>query len=541
MLRVATAQEMRELDRRATADYGIPSLLLMEAAGAETVRELLEAFPDAGSGRVVVVAGRGNNGGDGFVVARRLLARGAAVRTFLLAGADAVQGDAAVNLDILRRLGAAPEEVRGASGLPAVREALAGADVVVDALLGTGARGAAAGAVAECIAAVNAARRPVVAVDVPSGLGADRLVPEGPVVQADLTVTFALPKPSLLLYPAARFAGRLRVVDIGIPPALVGEACGLALLEPRDVAPAFPARDPAGHKGTYGHVLVVAGSAGKTGAAAMTAEAALRSGAGLVTLAVPESLQDVLATKLTEVMTEGLPETEGRTLAWEAVHRLRELAVGRSAVALGPGLGTHPATAKLIRELLASLALPVVVDADALNVLAGQAGVLRGAPAARILTPHPGEMARLLGRDRDTVLADRLDVVPRTARELGVTLVLKTARTLIAGPTGPAWVVPTGNPGMATAGSGDVLTGVVAGLLAQGAAPGRAACAGAYLHGLAGDLAAGRLGQEAMLAGDLLRHLPEAIRAVRTSALCRMPGGRSGPRTSNLEPGTAQP
>jgi NAD(P)H-hydrate epimerase len=335
-------------------------------------------------------------------------------------------------------------------------------------------------------------------------------------VQADLTVTFALPKPSLLLYPAAGWAGRVTVVDIGIPPALIREgAATLAVLEPTDVAPAFPVRDPAGHKGTYGHVLVVAGSAGKTGAAAMTAEAALRTGAGLVTLAVPGSVQDVLAAKLTEVMTEALPETEARTIGWESCDRLRQLAAGKSAVALGPGLGTHPATAKLVRELLATLALPVVADADALSALAGQARALRGAPGPRVLTPHPGEMARLLGVDRDVVLAERLQIVPRTARELEATVVLKTARTLIADASGPAWIVPTGNPGMATGGTGDVLTGIVAGLLSRGVEPTLAACAAAYVHGLAGDLAAARLGPEAMLAGDLLRHLPDAIRAVK--------------------------
>jgi NAD(P)H-hydrate epimerase len=526
MQKVVTAAEMRELDRRATAEYGIPSLLLMEHAGGETTREILAAFPAARAGRVVILCGRGNNGGDGFVVARRLLGSGAAVRCFLLGRAAEVRGDAGTNLEILRRLGAMPVEIDAAAGVAALRDAVATADLAVDALLGTGARGPAHGAAAECIGVLNEAACPVVAVDLPSGLGADRPTPEGPAVRATMTVTFALPKPSLLLYPAAQYVGRLRVADIGIPAALCREpSAGLGLLEAADAARAFPARDPAGHKGTYGHVLVVAGSRGKTGAAVMAAEAALRAGAGLVTLAVPTSVQDVVAARLTEVMTEALPETDARTLSWEARDRLFQLAQGKAAVALGPGLGTHPSTGRLVRELVRALPLPVVLDADGLNALAGEADVVHGAPGPRVLTPHPGEMARLVGMARDVVVADRLELVPRVARELGATVVLKMARTLVGAASGQAWIVPTGNPGMATAGSGDVLTGIVAGLLAQEVDATVAACAGAYVHGLAGDLAAERAGPEALIAGDLLRHLPGAVRRVKRAARATGDGG----------------
>jgi NAD(P)H-hydrate epimerase len=523
MMRVVTAEEMRDLDRRATAEYGIPSLLLMESAGAETVRELLAAFPDAPGRRTLVLCGRGNNGGDGFVVARRLLQRGAAVTTVLLGAGSEVRGDARTNLEILQRLGAAPVEVRRPEELDRVAAALAAADLVVDALLGTGTRGAAQGLTADCIRMVNEAGRPVVAVDIPSGLSADEPSPAGPVVEAQLTVTFALPKPALLLYPGARFAGRLRVADIGIPAALWRGTAGLHLLERADLPPAFPPRDPAGHKGTYGHALVIAGAAGKTGAAAMAAEAALRTGAGLVTLATPASVQDVLAGKLTEVMTEGLPETETRAIAWEARDRILALAEGKSAVALGPGLGTHASTVKLARELVRLLPLPVVVDADGLNALAGQPELLRDAAGPRILTPHPGEMARLIGTARDAVVLHRTALVPSTAQSLRATLVLKMARTLIGVPAGDTWIVPTGNPGMATGGTGDVLTGMIAGLLAQGREAGLAARAAAYVHGLAGDLAAERAGEEAMTAGDLLAAIPEAIRRVK--------GGGRGPTT----------
>jgi NAD(P)H-hydrate epimerase len=529
MIKVVTAQEMQELDRRAVAEYGIPSLLLMEHAGTETVRELLAAFPALLQSRVAVLCGRGNNGGDGFVVARHLFTRGAKVETFLLARRGEVTGDARVNLEILEKMGTAPVEVTGARELGTMRERVASSDLVVDALLGTGAQGPARGLLAEAIEIVNRAGRPAASVDLPSGLSADDPEPPGVAVRAALTVTFALPKRSLLLHPAAEYAGTLRVVDIGIPPALCRDpALTVGLLEAADVAPAFPRRDAAAHKGTFGHVLVIAGSVGKTGAAALTSLAAQRVGAGLVTLAIPQSLNDVMEVKLTEVMTEPLPETEARTIGADALDRLLRLAEGKSAVAIGPGLGTHPSTQELVRRLLSSLTLPVVLDADGINALAGQADRLAHAAGPLVLTPHPGELSRLLGVARQEVLDKRIPMVQEVAGRLSVTLVLKMAHTVIASPKGDAAIVPTGNPGMATGGTGDVLTGLIAGLLGQGVGPGLAAQAGAYVHGLAGDLAAERLGQEAMLAGDLLESVPAAIRQVKAGKSVRLFGGRPG-------------
>jgi NAD(P)H-hydrate epimerase len=519
MIKVVTAKEMQELDRRATAEYGIPSLLLMENAGTETVREMLAAFPALPRSRVAILCGRGNNGGDGFVIARHLLNRGAAVQTSLFSRRAEVKGDARVNLEILERMGASPAEVTARDDLAAVRGVVHASDLVVDAMLGTGAQGPAKGLVAEAIEIINQAGRPVVAVDIPSGLGADDPNPQGPVVRATLTVTFALPKRSLLLYPAAGHAGTLRVVDIGIPSALCrSRDLLLGWLEARDVAAAFPPRDPAAHKGTFGHVLVIAGSVGKTGAAALTSLAALRAGAGLVTLALPESLNDIMEVKLTEAMTEPLPETEARTVAVEALDRVLRLAEGKSAVAIGPGLGTHPSTQEFVRELLGSLRVPVVLDADGLNALAGRAEILARASAPLVLTPHPGELSRLLGVARDEVLGNRIPMTQKVASSFNVTLVLKLARSIVAVPKRDAVIVPTGNPGMATGGTGDVLTGLIAGLLAQGVEPGLAAQAGAYVHGLAGDLAGERWGAEAMLAGDLLECVPEALRRVKAAS-----------------------
>jgi NAD(P)H-hydrate epimerase len=451
------------------------------------------------------------------VIARRLLGRGISVRTVLLARRDAVQGDARINLEILERLGARPVEMSEVSDLPGLRECLASADLVVDAILGTGVRGPARDILADAIDAVNRSGRPVVAVDIPSGLGADRAEASGPAVRATLTVTFAASKRSLILFPAASHAGRVRVVDIGIPrTVLAGGTIGVGVLETADVQGAFPVRDPAAHKGSFGHVLVVAGSVGKTGAAALTALGAQRIGAGLVTLAAPASLNDILEVKLTEVMTAPVPETEARTMDLAALEPLLRLAEGKNAVAIGPGLGTHPATQALVRELVARLRIPVVLDADGLNALAGAAECLRAAAGPLVLTPHPGECARLLGVSTAALLAERIPAVQKTAAEWRLSLVLKMARTLIGDPAGGVAIVPTGNPGMASGGTGDVLTGVIAGLIAQGAAPPLAARAGAYVHGLAGDLAADRLGPEAMLAGDLLDALPEAIGRVKS-------------------------
>lgn len=510
---------MQDLDRRAAAECGIPSLLLMENAGAETVRELLGGVPEAARSQVLVLCGRGNNGGDGFVIARRLLGRGLAVRTILLARREDVRGDARINLDILGKLGAPPIEIGARGDLPVVEDAIGSAGLVVDALLGTGAQGPARGLVADAIERVNRSGRPVVSVDIPSGLGADQPEPPGPAVRASLTVTFALPKRSLVLFPAALHAGAVRVVDIGIPRSLWADTpMDVGLLEPADVVPAFPSRAAAAHKGTFGHALVIAGSAGKTGAAALAALGALRAGAGLVTLAVPASLHDIVETKLTETMTVPVPETEARTIAREALDALLDLAQGKDAVAIGPGLGTHPSTHALVRELVARLPIPLVVDADGINALAGADDCLRRAAGPRVLTPHPGECSRLLGLPPDAVLRDRIPLVQKTVADLRLTLVLKMARTLVGHPAHGVSIVPTGNPGMGTAGTGDVLTGLIAGLIARGVGPLLAARAGAYVHGLAGDLAAERLGQEAMIAGDLLERVPEAIRRVKAGS-----------------------
>lgn len=516
MLPVFTAEEMRALDRRAITELAIPGATLMENAGrgaADVVAALLRT-PGLRGRRarpVVVLCGKGGNGGDGFVLARALERGGVRARVLLAFSPAEVRGDAALKLRALRRAGIAARLIddEGALGT-----ALADASIVVDALLGTGARGAPSGLLARTIEAVNRSGRPVVALDIPSGLDADGGPPAGSTVRAAVTATFAGLKRGLLVHPGAEYAGEVRVVPIGVPPAEVARAITTFLLEAGDVAPSFPPRARAAHKGTYGHLLVVAGSVGKTGAAALAAMAAMRSGSGLVTVATPESQQPVVAGLVREPMTVPLPETPARTVALAALDALLELGSARDAVAIGPGLGLEAETQEVVRRLVRELARPMAIDADALTALAGHVDLLRSARGPRCLTPHPGEMARMLGAKTEDVQRDRIETVREFSRRHGVHCVLKGATSVIGAPDGRVVLNPTGNPGMASGGTGDVLTGILGGFLARGMEAGAALRAAVYLHGLAGDLAAARFGEEALVAGDVVEALPQAFEAL---------------------------
>jgi NAD(P)H-hydrate epimerase len=515
---VFTAEQMRQLDRRAIAELGIPGATLMENAGrgaADAIAGLLTAPGGRGRGaRVVLVCGKGGNGGDGFVAARWLARAGFRCRVLLTGRADEVRGDAGAKLRDLAGARLVPEVIAGPELL---RGALAEADLVVDALLGTGAAGGPAGLVAQAIEQINAGRAPVVALDIPSGLPAGGQAPAGPVIRATLTVTFAGLKVGLVSGPGVALAGTVRVVPIGIPEEEVARGIETFLLEREDVAAGLPARPREAHKGTYGHLLVVAGSLGKTGAAALAALAALRSGVGLVTAATPASQQPVVAGLAPEPMTEPLPETPAGTIAGPALEVVHRLAATRDAVALGPGLGLHPETREVARSLAGELPRPMVIDADALSALAGHLELLARAPAPRCLTPHPGEMARMLGMAVADVQQDRIGTVRDAAGRLGVHLVLKGATSVIGLPDGRVILNPTGNPGMASGGTGDVLTGMVGAFLARGFEPGQALQAAVYLHGRAGDLAAARLGEEALVASDVIAALPEAFVELATA------------------------
>jgi ADP-dependent NAD(P)H-hydrate dehydratase / NAD(P)H-hydrate epimerase len=517
MIPVLTAAEMREADRRAIEERGVPGLVLMENAGAAVAAALRQRFEEAES--VAVLCGKGNNGGDGFVAARQLL--DLATDVYLLARHGDVKGDAAAHLQKLLEAGGAVHEVPDQAAWEAVRERALGCDVLVDAVFGTGLREAPAGLSARVLhdaALAAAAGLPVLAVDVPSGLSSDTGETPWESVVAALTVTFAAAKHCHALPPACDRAGALRVADIGIPRDLV-EGTRLWLLEIADARAAWPARTNSAHKGTFGHVLVVAGSMGKTGAAILSALGALRSGAGLVTVATPEPCLPLVAVHRPEVMTEALAAAPGGGVAGGAVERALELAAARDAAVVGPGIGQSEEARAFVRALVRRCQAPMVVDADALNAF-GAAGGEKAAPELlrrgqpTVLTPHPGEMARLLGAHTRDVQSRRVDAARGLAERTGAVVVLKGERTVIARPDGTAAVNPTGNPGMATGGTGDVLAGVVGALLARGCDPWAAATAAAYAHGLAGDLAAEQLGQEAMLAGDLADALSGALRAL---------------------------
>jgi ADP-dependent NAD(P)H-hydrate dehydratase / NAD(P)H-hydrate epimerase len=518
VLPVFTAAEMRALDARAIRDLGIPGPRLMEAAGSGAADLIARWHAPIRGKSIVAVCGKGNNGGDGFVVARRLQTRGAKVRVLLVGRRADVRGDAAA---ALARWRGRTEEIATEADVDALARALDGAAVVVDALLGTGGTGPARGPVAAAIEAIDRAGQagaPIISLDLPSGLGGDDGTVSGATVRATRTVTFAGLKRSLLLYPAAAYAGPVEIVDIGVPADDVRHGITTWRLEAADARPLFPPRPADAHKGRFGHLLVVAGSLGKTGAAVLAGRAALRAGVGLCTIAAPGSQQPIIATQAPEYMTEALPETPARSLAHAARDRLLELARGMDAVALGPGLSLDPETQELARTLIRELDRPMVVDADALSALAGHLDLLRHAAGPRALTPHPGEMARMLGVGIDRVQADRIEVARVFAREHRVALALKGADTVIAGADGHVAINPTGNPGMAKGGSGDVLTGIVGALLARDVDAVTALRGGCYLHGLAGDVAARDRGEYAMIASDLIESLPAALRALTGAA-----------------------
>ena len=511
-MKIVTSDEMRRLDREAVDTYGIPVLLLMEQAGMGVVREMERRFGDLAGRSIVIAAGKGHNGGDGLVAARHLLHRGAHVRVFLAFPAPAMQGEAKIQAEIVRRLGGSILDP-SAFDRAAFRSALDDADLAIDALVGTGLSSPLSGFLAELVGDLNAARAPVVAVDLPSGINADTGEVLGAAVRAELTVTFALPKRGHFLPPGSEHTGELRVVDIGIPKrALDQPALALSLFGEADAAARVPGRPREGHKGTFGHVLVVAGSVGRSGAAILTSRAALRAGAGLTTLACPESVLRSGEEKPAEIMTLPLPETAEHTLAARALDPLLSAAKQATVVAIGPGLSTHPETQSVVRELIARLTVPMVIDADGLNALADHLDPLRRPHPPMVLTPHPGEMGRLTRLGAREVQRRRIDLAADFARAHQAVVVLKGARTVVAAPDGRTTINPTGNAGMATAGTGDALTGAIAAFMAQGLSAEDAARLGVYVHGLAGDAVAAERGERGMLAGDLVEGIPGALR-----------------------------
>ena len=512
-MRVLTAAEMREADRRTIEDIGVPSRDLMENAGRAVVRTIERTLPDLRSQRVEVLCGKGNNGGDGLVALRYLANHGIAARAWLLCGFDDLKGDAKANLEAAQALGLSVEAVPEVAKWKVVLPEIARAEVVVDALLGTGLNSSARGMLQTAIHDVNEMAGFKVSVDVPSGLSSDTGEIPGEAIGADLTVALATPKVCHMLPPACTHTGRLEVVDIGIPEAIL-ESVGsnLHTIEAESLRPFLPKRRPEAHKGDFGHLLIIGGSAGKPGAPTMAAKAALRSGVGLVTVASARGALPLMAPALLESMWEPLAETSDGAISQAAYPRLLELMDGKTALAIGPGLGRNPDTIALVKKLVQETELPVVLDADGLNAFEGD---LAAIPKNKRLglTPHPGEAARLLGCSTSEIQTNRLESARKLSSLTKAYVVLKGHRSLISDPAGQVHINLTGNPGMATGGSGDVLTGILGSLFSRLPID-HALHLGVFLHGLAGDLATEDVGATSLIATDLIRKLPQAIRSL---------------------------
>jgi hydroxyethylthiazole kinase-like uncharacterized protein yjeF len=526
-MKILTAAEMREVDRLTTERFRVSGLTLMEDAGKCVAQFIRSRFPGFARRPIVVLCGKGNNGGDGFVTARHLLKMGAKPLVYLFADPRAVEGDAAANLKRWKQAHGKVAVARDASTLSAAKLCLSDKTIVVDALLGTGARGPVEGLLRSVIEILNtrSAECNVVSIDIPSGLHADTGEIQGVAVVADYTVTFTAPKPGLFFSSAARNVGDITVRQIGTPPELVEEIgkANLRWSEPDEFKGFSAPRKPEGYKGDYGHALIVAGSVGKSGAAVLASWAALRSGAGLVTVATPESVLPMVASQTPEVMTEPLAATEAGSVSLRCFEhgRFESIVKGKSVLAIGPGLSTHDETQQAIRKAVANRSVPLILDADGLNAFAGQAVNLKSAGANLALTPHPGEMARLLGCSTKDVQARRVKLAIDTAAKLNATLVLKGHHTVVAAPDGHVYINSTGNPGMGTAGTGDVLTGMLAGLTAQfgtGAWTSMLAF-GVYLHGLAGDIAFEEMGRAPLMASDVIRAIPRAYQRFHSELL----------------------
>jgi hydroxyethylthiazole kinase-like uncharacterized protein yjeF len=509
-MKIVTSQQMRNIDQRAIKEFGIPGSVLMENAAAAIMAEMERFFDGLAGVRVGIVCGKGNNGGDGLAVARRLSIRGVAVRVALLAPFNALGGEAKVNLNILRKTDV---QIAPNATTRSLSDILAWSDILVDAVLGVGLSSPLKGAFAQTVEMINASGKPVVAVDIPTGINADTGEIMGMAIKADLTVTMALLKRGLVLLPGAEYAGAVRVVDIGIPHEVVDrEKILISRLDRGSAWGVFGPREAGAHKGNFGHLMIVSGSPGKAGAAIMSARSALRTGVGLVSVATPNNLVPIIQSQIVEAMCVPSAESIEGTLGAGSEVELLKAAVGMSACAIGPGLSTHHETVQVVKNLIQRMTIPLVIDADGLNALAGSIDILKRAKAPIILTPHPGEMGRLLGISSADVQKNRIGIASGFSEKYKVILVLKGAGTVIACPDGRLFINSTGNPGMATGGTGDALTGMIGSLLAQGYPAAQAACLGVYLHGLAGDLAAQEKGEMGMIAGDLIEKIPEAIK-----------------------------
>lgn len=511
---VVTPSEAKAIDQRAIDEFSIPGIVLMENAALKTVDIIRKKYiKDCCSGKVVVLVGGGNNGGDGMAIARHLMLGGIELEVFIFSPEDRITGDAKTNLDILKKLQAAIRWVEDRNDLSLLDRELKGACLVIDSLFGTGLCRDIEGIVYEAIEKVNSHNVPVVAVDIPSGIHGENGHVMGIAIKADDTVTFGYPKRGHILFPGREYTGELHVVPISLPSDSA-EAEGVSgfTLGDMEVAMGLKERPSDGHKGTFGHVAVIAGSTGMTGAACLTSMAALRTGAGLVTLGVPASLNPIFENKLTEVMTVPLEDKGTGYLLSSGMEEIKKLITGKDVLAIGPGWGKNCDGLEILRNILAEFSIPIVIDADALNHISQDMELLSKHRGPVIITPHPGEMARLTIKSIKEVVEHPVDTAQKLARDYDIIVLLKGATSVVAHPDGRIYFNRSGNSGMGTGGSGDVLTGVIASFIAQGYSPYDAAVFGCYIHGRAGDYAKDRLGEAGMVAGDILDALPLVLK-----------------------------
>lgn len=508
-MKIATREQVREIDRRAIEDYKIPGLVLMENAGRSVAELISNRYPRAG--KIAMFCGIGNNGGDGFVITRHLITKGIKVTTFVCGDDKKYKGDALTNYISLQNIDA--ESINLSDELPGKFDF----DLTVDCLFGTGLDREVKGFYKDIIEFINSSDIPAISVDIPSGLDANTARPLGCSIKADCTVTFALPKIGNVIYPGAKYCGDLYLSGITTPQVLENDI-NIEMLDAREVKTLFKKRSQDTHKGTYGHLFILAGSPGKTGACVLSATGAQRIGTGLITAGVAESLNTVVEEKLTEAMSEPLPQTKDGLLGNASLKKaLGILNDKKTALAIGPGISTSKQTEKFLFDVLKNCSVTTVIDADAITLIAKKPEFLKKLKAPAVLTPHPGEMARLIGKNSKQVQNDRIATTRDFATKYGVYLVLKGARTLIGTPEGKIYINPTGNPGMAAGGMGDVLTGIIGGLLAQGYNAENSCKIGVFIHGLAGDMAAEHIADSGFLAGELADYIPAAMNDIKNN------------------------
>lgn len=521
-MKVVTSQQIREIDCKAIEENNLSGLALMENAGLRIFQSLKNIYPDLRLKKVIIFAGSGNNGGDGFVVARHLYDYGVKAKVFLLTPFNKIKGEAGENINIIDKMGVKLIEVETVK-LEEIQEAIQNSDLVIDAILGTGLQGMVTGLKARIIDLINIANKEVVAIDVPSGLDTDSGKIEGPCIKATHTITLALPKIGLLIFPGASYAGRVTVEDIGIPSYLLkSDKIKTNMVTKEIVKLLLPSRAAYTHKGSFGKVLILAGSVGMTGAAYLASEAAMRSGTGIVILGIPRSLNPIMEVKLTEVMTLPLAETGKQSLGEDAEETILKLMKDFSVLGIGSGISRELETQRLVRKIIEKSNMPLVVDADAIYALSEDTTILKKVKAPLVITPHPGEMAKLINKDIDYILDNQLDIAREIAKEFGIVVVLKGARTIVANKEGEVYINIGDNSGMATGGAGDVLTGIICSLIAQGANSFSAAIAGVYIHSLAGNLARDIKGERGMIAGDILSQVPQAFLNIEDTVISNM-------------------